>query len=122
NCLAGAVSPDGRWLALTGPRSRRGIELWDVGSRRAAAVLSNARDGWANVCSFSPDGKRLAVYYWDGRVKLWDLQTGRDTITLSGHDSNAFSVAFSHDGQTLATASADYTIRLWRAPRPGRDR
>jgi WD40 repeat protein len=37
--------------------------------------------------------------------------------TLQGHEGVGMYLAFSHDGQTLASASNDRTIRLWRAPR-----
>ncbi|HKR48839.1 MAG TPA: WD40 repeat domain-containing protein [Pseudonocardiaceae bacterium] len=39
--------------------------------------------------------------------------------TLTGHTNNVNGLAFSPDGQTLATGSADHTMRLWTLARSG---
>jgi WD40 repeat protein len=44
------------------------------------------------------------------RVGVATHQLGR---SLTGHARPVMSVAFSPDGQTLATGSADHTVRLW---------
>ena len=36
--------------------------------------------------------------------------------TLKGHRAKVGSVAFARDGQTLATASSDHTVKLWDLP------
>ena len=44
---------------------------------------------------------------------LWDVATGELRLTFTGHSQQIGSVAFSPDGQTLASGSADHTIKLW---------
>jgi len=46
-------------------------------------------------------------------VKLWDVATGKERTTLTGHTEQVNSVVFSPDGKTLASGSHDGTIRLW---------
>jgi WD40 repeat protein len=63
--------------------------------------------------AFSPDGKLLASGGVNQPVRLWDMRTGREQGTLSGHTEGVYSVAFSPDGKTLASGSEDRSIRLW---------
>src|SRR5207302_1676951 len=57
---------------------------------------------------------------WDGdprpasKVRLWRVADGVLLKTLPGHTDTVMSVAFSRDGQKLASGSSDRTIRLWR--------
>jgi WD40 repeat protein len=74
-----------------------------------------------NCVAYSPDGQLLATAAtrWDGQaytsweVKLWQAATGKAVRDFKGHASGVFGVAFSSDGQRLATASADGTARVW---------
>ena len=69
-----------------------------------------------DVFVFSPDGKRLATGLTDGIVKIWDLTTGQETLTLKGHTSRVTGLAFDPDGHRLiSTASADMNVRIWDA-------
>jgi WD40 repeat protein len=66
--------------------------------------------------AFSPNGQILASGSDDGTIKLWDLKTGLEIATLSGHDSYVQSVAFSPDGKTLVSGGYDKTIKVWKIP------
>lgn len=63
--------------------------------------------------NFSPDEKTLATAGEDATLKLWDLETGREILTLKGHDGSLTTTAFGPDGKSLVTASYDKTIKLW---------
>lgn len=64
--------------------------------------------------AFSSNGQLLASGGDDGKVRLWDPQTGRQIRALTGHSGGggALAVAFSTNGQ-LASGGGDYTVRLW---------
>jgi serine/threonine protein kinase/WD40 repeat protein len=69
------------------------------------AIIGDSRfQHWGEVLSmaFSPDSKTLATGGWDGAAMLWDTTTGRMKRTIST-GWGAVTVAFSADGQLLAT-------------------
>ena len=58
---------------------------------------------------------RSLVGVGDDTVRLWDVVTGEEQKTLTGHTSLVSSVSFSPDGSTVASGSWDDTVRLWDA-------
>ena len=65
-----------------------------------------------NELAYSSDGALLAVASSIG-VWLYDAQTYQERAVLTCHTDGVLSVAFSPDGQTLASGSRDDTARLW---------
>ncbi|MGH3824020.1 MAG: metallophosphoesterase, partial [Pseudonocardiaceae bacterium] len=81
---------------------------------RDQADVMFAASGSVSSVAFSPDGTLLAVPR--GRdVEIVDLASGDTLRVLSGHTAWVTGVAFSPDGALLATASDDYTARVWEA-------
>ena len=62
--------------------------------------------------AYSPDGTRLAVASEIG-IWLYETATHQEVALLTGHAFAVFSVAFSPDGQTIASGNSDGTVRLW---------
>jgi WD40 repeat protein len=63
--------------------------------------------------AFSPDGKHALTGSSDKTAKLWDVATGAEVRTFSGHTGTMASVAFSSDGKYVLTGSWDGTAKLW---------
>lgn len=60
----------------------------------------------------SPDGKILAVASGNS-IYLWDVGEWKPRLSLQGHIQQVTSLAFSPNGETIATGSDDWTIRIW---------
>ncbi|MEG4046531.1 serine/threonine-protein kinase [Microcoleus sp. Pol17_C1] len=89
-------------------------------------VLSNVQDGKrtrtfkghsssVRTIAFSPDSRTLIS--GGGNIIVWDLKTGKERSTLSGHTQFVSSVAIAaRDSKTFVTGSPDRTIKIWRMP------
>ena len=56
---------------------------------------------------------RLVSGSADGLINIWSVETGDLTRVLREHDNAVHDIAISADGQFLATASFDKTVRFW---------
>jgi WD40 repeat protein len=65
------------------------------------------------VC-FSPDDRLLAGTTWrEGRVTVWDVNTGEKVGAWRAHEGLANGVRFSRDGRALATVGSDGAVCIW---------
>ena len=118
-----AFSPNGRTMATASDDHT--VRLWDAATGRPRTTLTGHKDSVTSV-AFSPDGDTVATASDDHTVRLWNPATGRSLRRWhvptgrtgrgdSDHEDSLGTVAFSPDGHTLATGSADHTVRLWDA-------
>ena len=114
-----AYSPDGTKLAVA---SDIGIWIYDTQTGEELDLFPANRFG-VSAIAFSPDGNMLAsdsfdgtISYWNIEnltVRLWDVNSGRQIRTFTGHTHPITCLAFSPDGKTIASGSADYVVRVW---------
>jgi WD40 repeat protein len=63
--------------------------------------------------AIAPDGKRALSGSEDNTLKLWDLDSGRELRTFTGHSNSVLEVAIHPDGLRAISGSVDKTLKLW---------
>ena len=78
--------------------------------------------GWiSGNIAYSPDGTQLAVassigiWLYDTTPHQVENSRNKEVALLTGHRDDVKSVAYSPEGGTIASGSADTTVRLWDA-------
>jgi formylglycine-generating enzyme required for sulfatase activity/WD40 repeat protein len=115
--LAGVLcvrfSPDGKLLAS----GRFGglISLFNPETGELVRdIRMNARGANLDWLSFHPRLPWLVAAHWqDRRARIWNYETGEMLCELPQHASGVPCAEFSRDGRRVATASEDFSIKLW---------
>jgi eukaryotic-like serine/threonine-protein kinase len=109
--LGTAFSPDSKTV-LTG--------IWD-GTLRRWDVASGRRMGgavdlgyYSSTIAVSPDGRSILASD-ENTARLWDTDTRGPILQPMRHSRSVTCLAYSPDGKTILTGSADNTARLWDA-------
>ncbi|MCY2989913.1 MAG: hypothetical protein NTY19_18880 [Planctomycetota bacterium] len=104
-----AWSPDGRWLAA---QAKGQVRLWNSDLAPGPTLEG---EGDAVHIAWSPDGSRLAVARMRARtVQIWTSAWELEH-TLSGHTDEVWAVAWSGEGDRLASSGNDGAVRIWKS-------
>ena len=74
-------TPDGNRLAVA---TEIGIWIYDAQTEKELALLTG-HTGRVTSLGFPADGRFLASGSFDGTIRLWDIDTGKQTAVFAGH-------------------------------------
>ena len=118
-----AASPDKRSV-LANARGTAHMILWDINTGGEIRGFKHPDKGFANVATFSPDGRYALSGNGGGKIYLWDVATGRMLRSVKADRGFSIiappgivrSVAFSPDGKHALSGGMDGTAKLWNIP------
>ena len=118
-----ALSDDGRILAavvsngVKGESMRGIVRLWRIGSGelngQPQVHYHQHFSGASRVVALSGDGRRAALEFCTGKVRVWNTESGKTIGEPLDCGSGDSSLALSGDGRVLAVGDARGTVRLW---------
>src|SRR5262249_14790155 len=85
-------------------------ETWKTEGRLAPYASPSPRSVKLAV---SPDGHWLIRASRAGLIQSWKMDNSKNILNESGHWGAVTTVAFSPDGEKLATSATDSSMRIW---------
>lgn len=104
-----ALSPDNRYLAMTGPDGL--AHMWDVATGQRQLTLA-AHQGLALAIAFSPDSQILATASFDRTLKFWQIPSGV-CLEIISTPGPVWSGCYSVDGARFYLGLEDGRILVW---------
>jgi WD40 repeat protein len=108
-----AMSADGHWLAISANDGN--IHVLETTQFNELITLDGHKGGSYGL-AFHPTKPVLLSGGREGRLRAWRM-TGHweQALELQAHSGSIYTVATSPDGQFIATASRDKSVKLWNA-------
>jgi DNA-binding SARP family transcriptional activator/WD40 repeat protein len=108
SAAAGALSPDGRVLAVVGGPEQNVVLLRDADTLGPLVALKHRTRVWQ--VWFSPDSTRIVTSTDDGTARVWNAHTGELIFTSLDEPSDLKFAFFSSDGSKIALLYSDGRI------------
>lgn len=89
------------------------LKVWEACTAKLTQVLVGHEGAITCVASAALDETVVVSGAQDCNLIVWDMNTGSDLFTLTGHNANVMGVILTPDGSRALSYSEDNTLQLW---------
>ncbi|HJZ93901.1 MAG TPA: sigma-70 family RNA polymerase sigma factor, partial [Gemmataceae bacterium] len=123
-----AVDPRGRWV-VAGGKYNRESNPWTALDMATGEVVRQvevepeqdaiqetrtiAYPPYLSDIAFTPDGSRLVTCHFDGTIRVWDPEAGKELLRMKGNGYGSAGLALSGDGKWAAVGGVSYKVNVW---------
>uniref|UniRef100_A0A8C5DY81 Small-subunit processome Utp12 domain-containing protein n=1 Tax=Gouania willdenowi TaxID=441366 RepID=A0A8C5DY81_GOUWI len=106
-----AINSSGDWIGF-GCSGLGQLLVWEWQSESYVFKQQGHFNNMAAL-AYSPDGQHIATGGDDGKVKVWNSNSGLCFVTFTEHSSSVTCVVFNASGFVIVSASLDGTVRAF---------
>ncbi|KAI1235976.1 Guanine nucleotide-binding protein subunit beta-4, partial [Lamprotornis superbus] len=108
-----AYAPSGNYVACGGLDNI--CSIYNLKTREGNVRVSRelpGHTGYLSCCRFLDDNQ-IVTSSGDTTCALWDIETGQQTTTFTGHTGDVMSLSLSPDMRTFVSGACDASSKLW---------
>lgn len=94
----GVFSPDGTYVALASADNSIGLLSAETGD---VLFQADAHEGGARGAVFAPTRAEFMTHGSDGKIRIWDIETQSERLTINAFGLSVFTAAYSPDGRYI---------------------
>lgn len=106
-----SINKSGEWFAFGSSKAGQ-LLVYEWQSESYILKQQGHFDAMNCLC-YSPDGSRVVTASDDGKIKVWDINSGFCLMTFTEHIGGVTAISFAKKGQVMFSASMDGTVRAW---------
>jgi WD40 repeat protein len=103
------LAADGKTLAAAGKDTY--VRLWNIETGKRVHELPHP--GETNGVAFTSDSATLVTGCQDGKIRFFDVASGKERGALAGHRGGISDLCFTSDDKQLISSGMDRTVRTW---------
>jgi WD40 repeat protein len=90
-----------------------GTVIWTLNTDLRLVQRRSVDSNPDNDVKFNPDGREVVIASSDGKVRIYDITSFRETMTFDADENDAMGAVFSPDETLIAAGYASGTVRVW---------